>query len=182
MTVQIIPKAPCPRDDNVFFLANSENIQTEWGKKWVEAFESHWSAFVSNRQKELKPNGQLFLTVLVYDDPMLSYQIKETQFFHEVATICLKNVLTKYNLVDKLPSTLKTSSSMFKSHYTDICDRMSDKIQVVSSNCYDIVDFFYAEYEKTRDSRDFGIKVAAYIKGWWGHVVEGSLAYEGVDP
>lgn len=73
MTVQILPKPPCPRDDNVFFLANSENIQTEWGKKWVEAFEKHWSAFISNRQKELKPNAQIFVTVLTYDDPMLSY-------------------------------------------------------------------------------------------------------------
>lgn len=24
--------------------------------------------------------------------------------------------------------------------------------------------------------------MAAYIKGWWGHVLEGGLAYEGVDP
>lgn len=23
--------------------------------------------------------------------------------------------------------------------------------------------------------------MAAYIKGWWGHVLEGGLAYEGVD-
>lgn len=49
MTAHIIPKAPCPRTDNVFFLANEENIKTEWGKKWVEAFETHWSAFISNR-------------------------------------------------------------------------------------------------------------------------------------
>lgn len=104
----------------------------------------------------MKPNGQLFVTCLIYDDPMLSYQKKETQYFHEVAVICLKNVLTKYDLVDKLPSTLKTSSSMFKTHYTDICDTMNDKLQVVSSNAYDIVDFFYAEYEKTRDATEFG--------------------------
>jgi hypothetical protein len=43
------------------------------------------------------------------------------------------------------------------------------------------VDYFYAEYEKTKDSRTFGQKVANYIKGWWGHVLEGGLAYEGVD-
>lgn len=59
---------------------------------------------------------------------------------------------------------------------------MSDKLQVVSSNAYDIVDYFYDEYEKTRDAEMFGQKVAAYIKGWWGHVLEGGLAYEGVDP
>jgi hypothetical protein len=78
MTAQIIPKAPCPRYDNVFFLANSENLQTEWGKKWRDAFDDHWSAFITNRQKELKQHGQLFVTVLIYDDPMLPYQAKET--------------------------------------------------------------------------------------------------------
>lgn len=70
---------------------------------------------------------------------------------------------------------------MFKTHYTDICDDMSDKLKVVSSNAYDIEDCFYSEYEKTKDSRVFGTKVAAYIKGWWGHVLEGGLAYEGVN-
>jgi hypothetical protein len=82
--------------------------------------------------------------------------VKEEQFFHEVASECLKEILTKYNIQDKLQSTLKTSSSMFKSHYTDVCDGLSGKLSVVSSNCYDIVDCFYAEYEKTKDSRAFG--------------------------
>lgn len=45
----------------------------------------------------------------------------------------------------------------------------------MSSTAYDIVDCFYAEYEKTKDSRAFGQKVAAYIKGWWGFVLEGGL-------
>ncbi|CDW86981.1 sam dependent carboxyl methyltransferase [Stylonychia lemnae] len=181
MTAQIIPQAPCPRDENVFFLANSKNIQSEWGEKWVQAFEKHWESFISNRQKELKTNGQLFVTVLIYDDPILPYQEKETQFYHEVAGVCLKNLLQKYNLADKLQSTLKTSSSMFKSHYIDICDKYNEKIQVVSSNSYDIIDYFYAEYERTKDSRQFGMKVAAYIKGWWAHVLEGGLVSEGVN-
>ena len=59
---------------------------------------------------------------------------------------------------------------------------MDDKLQVVCSTSYDIIDCFYQEYEKTKDSRTFGQKVAAYIKGWWGHVLEGGLLYEGVDP
>lgn len=45
----------------------------------------------------------------------------------------------------------------------------------MSSTAYDIVDCFYAEYEKTKDSRAFGQKVSAYIKGWWGFVLEGGL-------
>ena len=117
----------------------------------------------------------------MYDNPLLCYQVKEEQFFHEVASQCLKEVLKKHNVEDKLQSTLKTSSSMFKSHYVDICNTMSDKLQVVGQNCYDIIDCFYAEYEKTRDSREFGQKVAAYIKGWWGFVLEAGLAAEGVD-
>lgn len=34
---------------------------------------------------------------------------------------------------------------------------------------------------RTRDSRVFGQKVTAYIRGWWGHVLEGGLLYEGVE-
>lgn len=45
---------------------------------------------------------------------------------------------------------------MYKSHYVDVCENQSGKLNVVSSNCYDIVDCFYAEYEKTKDSREFG--------------------------
>jgi hypothetical protein len=57
MTAHIIPKAPCPRDDNVFFLINEEIKETEVGQQWVEAFKKHWTSFVSSREKELKPNG-----------------------------------------------------------------------------------------------------------------------------
>jgi hypothetical protein len=32
MTAHIIPKAPCTRDENVFFLATPDKIQTDWGK------------------------------------------------------------------------------------------------------------------------------------------------------
>jgi len=45
---------------------------------------------------------------------------------------------------------------MFKSHYIDVCDSLTGKLNVASSNSYDIVDCFYAEYEKTKDSRVFG--------------------------
>ena len=57
MTAHIIPKAPCARDENVFFLCTPDKVETEWGKKWQEAFNSHWTSFVSNRQKELKKHG-----------------------------------------------------------------------------------------------------------------------------
>jgi hypothetical protein len=78
-----------------------------------------------------------------------------------------------------LPSTLKTSVSMQKKHYTEVCDK--EGIHVVSAKAYDIVDCFAHEYKSTKDSRVFGHKVAQYIRGWWEHVLEGGLAYEGVD-
>lgn len=65
----------------------------------------------------------------------------------------LKDVLNKYGLIDKLPSTLKTSVSMLKRHYTDICDTMADKLTVSNAESYDVVDCFYEEYARTRDSR-----------------------------
>jgi hypothetical protein len=118
---------------------------------------------------------------LVYDEPLLDYERKETQFFHEVTVNCLKPLLAKHNLVDKLPSTLKTSSTVYKRNYVEVCENEVENIKVATSNCYDIVDCFAAEYEKTKDLRTFGLKVAAYIKGWWGHVLEGGLLAEGVD-
>jgi hypothetical protein len=56
----------------------------------------------------------------------------------------LRDILKKYNLEDKLPSTLKTSVSMQKKHYTDVCDK--EGIHVVSAKAYDIVDCFAQEY------------------------------------
>lgn len=77
-----------------------------------------------------------------------------------------------------MPSTLKTSVSMLKSHYTDVCDEQ--EIHVVNAKAYDVVDCFAHEYKLIKDSRVLGHKVAQYIRGWWEHVLEGGLAYEGV--
>ncbi len=78
-----------------------------------------------------------------------------------------------------MPSTLKTSVSMLKRHYTEVCEK--EGIHVVSAKPYDVVDCFAQEYRQTRDSRVLGQKVAQYIRGWWEHVLEGGLAFEGVD-
>ena len=105
--------------------------------------------------------------------------MKESQFFHDVASLCLRDVLKKHKLEDKLPSTLKTSVSMLKRHYTEVCDQQG--IHIVTAKSYDIVDCFAQEYKLTKNSRVFGQKVTGYIRGWWEQVVEGGLAYEGVD-
>ncbi len=68
---------------------------------------------------------------------------------------------------------------MQKKHYTEVCEK--EGIHVVSAKAYDIVDCFAHEYKATKDSRVLGHKVAQYIRGWWEHVLEGGLAYEGVD-
>lgn len=179
-TIMILPLAPTPRTDNVFFLSTAENLASDMGKEWVAAFNRHWTAFVTNREKELKPHGQLFISSIIFDDPPLPYQIREHQFFKEVASICLRDILKKYRLEDKLPSTLKTSVSMLRRHYTDVCEKQG--IRVVAAKSFDIVDCFAQEYKLTKDSRVLGQKVTGYIRGWWEHVLEGGLAYEGVDP
>lgn len=69
---------------------------------------------------------------------------------------------------------------MLKRHYTDVCE--AQNIKVVGAKAYDVVDCFAQEYKLTQDSRVLGHKVAQYIRGWWEHVLEGGLAYEGVDP
>jgi len=79
-----------------------------------------------------------------------------------------------------MPSTLKTSVSMLKRHYTEVCDQQG--IHVVSAKAYDVVDCFAQEYKMTKDSRVLGHKVTQYIRGWWEHVLEGGLDYEGVEP
>lgn len=68
---------------------------------------------------------------------------------------------------------------MLKRHYTDVCEK--EGISVVHAKPYDIVDCFAQEYKHTKDCRVLGQKVAQYIRGWWEHVLEGGLAYEGVD-
>lgn len=179
MTLMILPLPPTPRTDNIFFLAHADKLESEEGQEWLKGFNRHWTAFVTNRQLELREGGQLFITTLIVDEPASAYQLHERQFFKEVATICLRNILKKHNLEDKMPSTLKTSVSMLKKHYTDVCDK--EGIHVVSAQAYDVPDCFAFDYKKTRDSRVLGQKVAQYIRGWWEHVLEGGLAYEGVD-
>lgn len=179
MTLMILPLPPTPRTDNVFFLSSPEKLQSEEGKAWVAGFNKHWTAFVTNRMKELKENGQLFITALIWDEEPLPYQLHENKFFQDIAQDCLKKILEKYNIADKLPSTLKTSVSMLKKHYTDVCDK--EGINVVQAKSYDVVDCFAQEYKTTKNSRVLGKRVTGYIRGWWEHVLEGGLAWEGVD-
>ena len=96
-TAFIMPTAAAPLD-NIFFLANSENLETENGKKWVELFDKHWTAFMGARRAELKSNGILFVTLIINQDPNKSYQTKEHNFFHDIANLVVKVVLAKYGL------------------------------------------------------------------------------------
>ena len=49
---------------------------------------------------------------------------------------------------------------MLKKHYTDICKKYEDQLLISNLNAYDIEDLFYFEYERTKDVRTFGHKVA----------------------
>jgi hypothetical protein len=87
----------------------------------------------------------------------------------------LKDVLIKYGIEDKIAHCMKTTISVYKEHYINICKSFDD-IEVVGSDDYNVIDLFYTEYEKTKDADLFGTNVASYIKGWWGDVLEGGLA------
>lgn len=49
MTVMILPEAPSPRTDNLFFFSTPEKLASEEGKPWINAFTKHWTAFVTQR-------------------------------------------------------------------------------------------------------------------------------------
>ena len=162
LTAMIMPTAFAPLEDNLFFLANPENIDTEAGKKWVEGFNKHWKNFMNARQAELKKDGLLFVTLIINQDPNRSYQTKENEFFHEIATLVVKDVLKKHNLEDKIAGCMKTTISLYKQHYIDVCNSF-DTVEVISSNDFDVKDIFYHEYVETQDREVFGKKVSSYI-------------------
>lgn len=87
----------------------------------------------------------------------------------------LREVLKKHGLEHLAHHCMKTSISMFKQHYLDICNKFDD-IKVINDKEYDVEDIFYHEYVRTHDADLFGVKVASYIKGWWSDVLEGGLA------
>jgi len=88
----------------------------------------------------------LLVTVLIYDDPLLSYERKEFDFFRGVTHVCLKKVLARHNLSSAFHDILKTSSSMLKSHYSAVHANLKDKITEVSMTDYEISDVFAEEY------------------------------------
>jgi len=141
----ILPQAPAQLSDNVFFLATPANVKTPYGEQWVAGFKKHWAAFLGSRQKELRKHGLLFVTVIINQDPLLDYQTKESSFFGEVASVLLKSVLDKHGIAQHAHACMKTTVSVHKQHYVDVCDQIGDKINLVSANCYDVVDIFYRE-------------------------------------
>lgn len=67
----------------MFYYATNENLQTEQGKAYLEAFNNHWGAYVQNREKELKKNGSVVVlnivsTAVLADVP---YMVNEVTFF-----------------------------------------------------------------------------------------------------
>jgi hypothetical protein len=74
----ILPQAPAKLSDNVFFLATPELVKSDFGQQWIDGFKKHWAAFLGSRQKELRKHGLLFVTVIINQDPLLSYQAKES--------------------------------------------------------------------------------------------------------
>ena len=77
MTLMILPLPPTPRTDNIFFLAHADKLATEEGQEWLKGFNRHWTAFVTNRQLELREGGQLFITTLIVDELAQTYQLRE---------------------------------------------------------------------------------------------------------
>ena len=78
----IISHPPTPITKNIFFLATDELIKTEDGQKWVEALKKHFNQFLENRTKELRPQGTLFVSVIVNNEPELRpYQLKKIEFY-----------------------------------------------------------------------------------------------------
>lgn len=102
---------------------------------------------------------------------MLSYQVKESNFFGEVAQQLLHQVLTKYGIAEHAHACMKTTVSVHKQHYLDVSETLADKIDLVSSNCYDVVDIFHRDYLANGNKEEFGQRVASYMKGWWGDVL-----------
>jgi hypothetical protein len=151
LTCMILPQAPAKLSDNVFFLATPDNVKTDFGQQWIAGFKKHWAAFLGSRQKELRKHGLLFVTVIINQDPLLLYQAKESEFFGEVATILLKDVLDKYGATEHAHACMKTSVSVHKQHYVDVCSEIGDKINLVSANCYDVIDIFHRDYIASGD-------------------------------
>ena len=61
----IISHPPAPIVDNIFFLVNNDNVSTKEGQLWIEALKKHFNLFLDKRTKELKPYGQLFISVMI---------------------------------------------------------------------------------------------------------------------
>jgi len=74
----------------------------------------------------------------------------------------LRKVLIKYGVEDKIASCMKTTVSVYKSHYLDIINNIKG-LSVLSSNDFDVKDIFYHEFLETKNLEVFGQKVSAYI-------------------
>jgi hypothetical protein len=60
----ILPNPPVLIDDNIFFMATTEVLQTDLGIKWLSGFKSNFESFLKSRSLELRPNAVLMITVI----------------------------------------------------------------------------------------------------------------------
>lgn len=95
-------------------------------------------------------------------------------------------MLEKYGVAEFAHACMKTTVSVYKQHYLEVCAEIADKITVVSADDYNVTDIFWRDFtdeacEAKGDKAYFGQRVASYMKGWWGDVVAGGLLQQGVD-
>lgn len=128
----IISHAPAPITENIFFVATKDTIKTEVGVMWIDALKKHFNLFLEMRARELRPHGQLFVSVMTMNEPELKpYQKKELLFYSEIARLLLPASLTRSGIKaseETLASCMKTTTFAYPSHYKEASEKVADRL------------------------------------------------------
>lgn len=137
------------------------------------------------RALELKPNGMLFISTMIVNEPELKpYQKSEREFYGRIAQSLLPECLSNNGIKtteETLSACMKTTTFVQPSHYIEVTNGLSDRLNLLSSESEDIPDLFYMTYQHDKAKGDphaldkFASHVSKYIKGFWCDIMQEGL-------
>ena len=184
LTCMIISHPPAPLIDNIFFVVTKDSEHTDNSKLWIDSLKKHFGLFLDMRSKELRPHGQLFVSVMIMNEEhdLKEYQKKELEFYGKIAKKILPECLLKHGIKateETLAACMKTTAFAFPSHYHQACEAVQDKIELLESSVEEVPDIFHRIYQSQKGQegalQSFGDNVAKYIKGFWCDILEEGL-------
>lgn len=163
-SVHWLPQAPAIHD-NFHFYFTKEMENNETNEKWLKSAEFYWEKFLSVRKTELKKNGFILVSTLCTKTNLSEDDKKLITFYREVKRI-LKDLLKKYNLLDKEISFTLPFAVRQQEQFLNPFSKKSTSLGLISYSEIDIINPFYRLFLEDKNEERYAKNMLGFIQAY----------------